>query len=149
MVGAPIGAIMNSWKSSEFGACAPPLRTLKCGTGSSGATPLGCSTSYSGAVADSARATAMDTPTIALAPRRALLGVPSRAIIAWSSSASDDHFLDRASSRSSPLTFATAVSTPFPPYRALSPSRSSTASRLPVDAPGGDARAARSAVEPA
>src|SRR5947208_2060652 len=24
---------MNSWKSSEFGACTPPLSTLKCGTG--------------------------------------------------------------------------------------------------------------------
>src|SRR5664280_1280602 len=32
---------MNSWKSSGFGACTPPLRTLKCGTGSRGAAPAG------------------------------------------------------------------------------------------------------------
>ena len=41
-----------------------------------------------------------------------------------------------------PLTFATALSTPFPPYRLLSPSRSSTASCSPVEAPlGTEARA--------
>ena len=33
MVGAPSGLIMNSWKSRALGACAPPLRTLKHGTG--------------------------------------------------------------------------------------------------------------------
>src|SRR5664279_2871318 len=35
------------------------------------------------------------------------------------------------------FTLATAFSTPLPPYRALSPSRSSTASLAPVDAPDG------------
>jgi hypothetical protein len=46
---------------------------------------------------------------------------------------------DRPRSRPaiSPLTLAAAVSTPLPSYRALSPSRSSTASRDPVDAPEG------------
>ena len=39
----------------------------------------------------------------------------------------------------SPLTLATAFRTPLPPYRALSPSRSSSASRSPVDAPDGTA----------
>jgi hypothetical protein len=34
-------------------------------------------------------------------------------------------------------TFATAFSTPLPPYRLLSPSRSSTASFSPVEAPEG------------
>ena len=34
IVGAPSGQTMNSWKSSGLGACAPPLRTLKQGTGS-------------------------------------------------------------------------------------------------------------------
>ena len=34
------------------------------------------------------------------------------------------------------FTFSTACSTPFPPYR-FSPSRSSTASYVPVDAPDG------------
>src|SRR4051812_47660401 len=39
----------------------------------------------------------------------------------------------------SPLTCATALRTPLPPYRSLSPSRSSSASRSPVDAPDGTA----------
>src|SRR6266481_4790604 len=37
------------------------------------------------------------------------------------------------------LTLPTAFRTPLPPYRALSPSRSSSASRSPVDAPDGTA----------
>ena len=39
----------------------------------------------------------------------------------------------------SSLTLPTAVSTPLPPYRRLSPSRSSIASYAPVDAPEGTA----------
>ena len=31
--GAPMGMIMNSWKSTEPSAWAPPLRTLNMGTG--------------------------------------------------------------------------------------------------------------------
>src|SRR5882762_3265226 len=42
-------------------------------------------------------------------------------------------------SRSGPLTCATALSTPLPPYRLASPSRNSTASRDPVEAPEGTA----------
>ena len=30
---------MNSWNSSSFGACTPPLSTLKWGTGSRGTAP--------------------------------------------------------------------------------------------------------------
>src|SRR6201985_822927 len=37
------------------------------------------------------------------------------------------------------LTASTAFRTPFPPQRPLSPSRSSTASRVPVEAPEGTA----------
>ena len=33
-VGAPIGAIMNSWMSTLVSACAPPLRMFIIGTGS-------------------------------------------------------------------------------------------------------------------
>ena len=33
-VGAPIGAIMNSWTSTLESACAPPLRMFIIGTGS-------------------------------------------------------------------------------------------------------------------
>src|SRR5262245_22505291 len=39
----------------------------------------------------------------------------------------------------SPLTLATALRTPLPPYRDVSPSRSSRASRSPVEAPEGTA----------
>ena len=38
-----------------------------------------------------------------------------------------------------PFTAATALRTPLPASRALSPSRSSTASRVPVEAPDGTA----------
>ena len=33
-VGAPSGTTMNSWKSTELSAWAPPLRTFIIGTGS-------------------------------------------------------------------------------------------------------------------
>ena len=67
---------MNSWKSSALGACTPPFRTLKCGTGSDGVTPSGVSHCHSGipAAAASARASAIETPTVALAPSRLLFG---------------------------------------------------------------------------
>ena len=32
-VGAPTGTTMNSWKSTELSACAPPLSTFIIGTG--------------------------------------------------------------------------------------------------------------------
>src|SRR5665647_900687 len=137
--GAPSGEIMNSWKSRAFGACAPPLRTLKHGTGIRG----GCPKPGSHACRDcpleaaKARARAIETPTVALAPRRALVGVPSAATIASSTEASDAHCRPRSRSAISPLTLPTAVSTPPPPKRAVSPSRSSTASRVPVEAPDG------------
>ena len=34
-LGAPAGTTMNSWKSTELSACAPPFRTFIIGTGSS------------------------------------------------------------------------------------------------------------------
>src|ERR1017187_624448 len=80
----------------------------------------------------------METPRMALAPSLSLLAVPSRAHIrlsraAWSEASAP------FSADSISLTLATARSTPLPPYRFLSPSRSSIASRLPVDAPEGTA----------
>ena len=130
---------MNSWKSSGLGACTPPLSTLKCGTGSEGVTPSGVSHCHSGAPAEaaSARARAIEAPTVALAPSLPLFGVPSRSIMAWSASASDAQERPRSSSASSVLTAPTAPSTPFPSYLAGSPSRRSTASREPVEAPEG------------
>src|SRR5450759_3913622 len=74
---------------------------------------------------------------IAFAPSRLFVGVPSRSRIAWSTSASEAKERPRSASASSPLTLPTAVSTPEPPYRWGSPSRSSTASRVPVEAPDG------------
>jgi len=105
---------MNSWKSRAFAACAPPLSTFRCGTGRRIATPAGFSESYSSPVPAIARATAIDTPTIALAPRRALFGVPSAAIIAWSTASRESQSLPVSRSAISPLTFATACSTPLP-----------------------------------
>ena len=104
--GAPIGATMNSWKSSLFGACTPPLRTLKCGTGSRGVTPAGLRERHSGTPAEAAiaRAAAIDTPTMALAPSRALFSVPSSLISASSSSARSAKVRPLIASAISPLT---------------------------------------------
>src|SRR5262249_38523547 len=76
---------------------------------------------------------------MALAPSRLLFGVPSRvtsvsSILVWASPS-----MPPSASKISPLTASTALRTPLPPYRALSPSRSSTASCAPVDAPDGTA----------
>ena len=54
--GAPSGEIMNSWKSSAFGAWAPPLSTLKLGTGSRGGAPKPGSHACSGFPAEAASA---------------------------------------------------------------------------------------------
>src|SRR5437764_8441138 len=122
---------MNSWKSSELGACTPPLSTLKCGTGSDGDTPSGVIHCHSGipAEAASARASAIEVPTVALAPSRPLFVVPSRSIMAWSASASEPQDRPRRRSRISVLTATTAPRTPLPSYLSGSPSRRSTASR--------------------
>src|ERR1700674_3284902 len=79
-----------------------------------------------------ARAAAMETARMALAPRRDFVGVRSRA--RWS--AASKPVMDLAISL---LAFATALSTPFPRYFDLSPSRSSRASCSPVEAPEGTA----------
>ena len=139
MDGAPSGATMNSWKSSELGACTPPLSTLKCGTGREAVTPSGLIHCHSGVLAEaaSARASAIELPTVALAPSLLLLAVPSRSIMAWSASASEAQGRPQSRSRISVLTEVTAPRTPLPSYRSGSPSRRSTASREPVEAPDG------------
>ena len=84
-LGAPTGMIINSWKSTLLSACTPPLRMFIMGVGSRWAlTPPRYW--YSDRPADSAaaRATASDTPRMALAPSLVLLGVPSAAISAAS-----------------------------------------------------------------
>src|SRR6266853_6122876 len=86
-----------------------------------------------------ARAAAMETARMALAPRRDLVGVSSREIILWSRarwSAASSPAMDLAISL---LALATALRTPLPRYFDLSPSRSSRASCSPVEAPEGTA----------
>ena len=121
------------------GAWTPPLRTLKCGTGSLGVTPMGLRERHNGTPAEAAiaRAAAIDTPTMALAPSRALFSVPSSLMSAPSISARSAKVRPLIAWAISPLTAPTAPRTPLPPKRAMSPSRSSTASREPVDAPDG------------
>src|SRR4051812_1862138 len=84
-----------------------------------------------------ALAQASETPRMALAPSRLLFGVPSRSIMIWSSWACCSTSRPLNASKISPLTAPTALVTPLPRYRALSPSRSSTASWAPVEAPEG------------
>src|SRR6218665_1435811 len=79
--GAPTGMIMNSCKSRLLLACAPPLITFISGTGGC-ALPRPPRWGYSGRPDSSAaaRATAMETASMALAPRRLLFSVPSRSV---------------------------------------------------------------------
>src|SRR6266567_1666411 len=84
-----------------------------------------------------ARATARDTPRIAFAPRRRLSAVPSSSISRSSKAACSDASTPRKATAIVCSTFATAWSVPRPAYRSASPSRSSSASALPVEAPEG------------
>src|SRR5512133_145433 len=135
MVGMPVGATMNSWKLRRLAAWAPPLIMLKWGTGSRAGTPS-CSLRYwcKGwpAWSASAQATAWETASSAFAPSRALLGVPSSSTMARSSSTRSATALAISVS-----TARQAAVTPRPPYREGSPSRRSTASCSPVEAPDG------------
>src|SRR3954467_11154060 len=88
--------------------------------------------------AAAAFAAARETPRIAFAPRRALFGVPSSSTILRSSPAWSSASTPATAEAVSPLTFATAVLTPLPAH-AAQPSRSSTASNSPVEAPDGTA----------
>jgi len=86
-----------------------------------------------------ARATARETARMALAPRPDLFGVPSSSSSAWSIAACSVASIPSISGAMVSSTLRTACCTPLPRYRWLSPSRSSTASRLPVEAPEGTA----------
>ena len=134
---APTGMTMNSCRSMLLSACAPPFKTLSIGTGSTCASrpPIDA---YSGVrvVRAWAWASARLAPSRAFAPRRPLFAVPSSEIIAWSAPAWSPESRPTSSERISPFTLATALVTPLPRYR-LPPSRSSTASCSPVDAPEG------------
>src|ERR1700756_2785298 len=75
---------------------------------------------------------------MALAPRRDLLGVPSREISIRSSAAWLAASWPWTAVAISPLTFSTALLTPLP-IQSDPPSRNSVASNSPVDAPEGTA----------
>ncbi len=138
-VGAPAGTTMNSWKSTLLSAWAPPLSTFIIGTGSTRASsPPRWRHSGWPASAAAAFAAASEMPRIALAPRRPLFGVPSASSIARSTASWSRASRPVTASASSPLALATACVTPLPP-QASPPSRSSTASNSPVEAPDGTA----------
>ena len=146
---APVGASMNSWKTIGAPECSPPLITLKKGMGSVSAEAAGrpasvaryaCSGSL--AACAPARLSAMDTARMALAPSFAFVHPfsvcePSSFCTIRSSAA-------RCASTSWPtsagastlLMLTTACVTPLPWY-AAPPSRSSSASKMPVLAPDG------------
>src|ERR1700761_2774143 len=128
---------MNSWMSTLLSAWAPPLRMFIIGTGSTWAFgPPRYRNRRRLADSAAAWATAMLTPTMALAPSRDLSGVPSRSIMVWSISRWSSASKPSNSSWISPLTWPTALVTPLPP-NSSPPSRSSTASKAPVEAPLG------------
>src|SRR5690606_20147244 len=133
----PTGRIMNSCRSTLLSACAPPLTMFIIGTGSDTGRPFArCCHKGMRFAAATACAWASETPSSALAPRRPLFSVPSRSTrrlssAAWSPSKPASAWAMVV------LTLATALRTPLPPKRTRSPSRSSTASLLPVEAPEG------------
>src|SRR5439155_13201834 len=139
-VWAPTGTTMNSWMSTLLSACAPPLRMLNWGTGRSRA-PSPPRWRYSGSrrAAAAARAAASDTPRRALAPRLEESRVPSVSRRRASTASCATGSRSRTAGARTLTTLSTARSTPLPRKRAASPSRSSRASREPVEAPDGTA----------
>src|SRR5688572_28856682 len=87
--------------------------------------------------AAAALATAMETARMALAPRTFFVELPSSASMAASIGAWCVAHRPRIAGAILPFTFSTALRTPLPRKRPLSPSRSSTASFSPVEAPEG------------
>src|SRR5689334_4597535 len=75
---------------------------------------------------------------MALAPRLALLGVPSSSSIVWSTRRWSSAVMPSIAGAIVWITALTALPTPLPPQRSP-PSRSSTASKAPVEAPLGTA----------
>ena len=137
-VGAPTGIIMNSCVSTVLVACAPPFKIFIIGTGSllPDTPPKNRYSGISREIA-AALAAAMETARMAFAPRRDLSFVPSTSIIALSTAQVSDASIPFKVSLMTVLMFSTAFCTPFPRYLALSPSRNSSASNSPVDAPLG------------
>ena len=113
---------MNSWSSRPLSACTPPLSDVQhrhgqhARVGAAEVAPRAASPPLAAA----ARATASETPGIALAPSRALLAVPS----SWRSVTSRQPLVSRAlpgppRGRCTSCTWATARVTPLPPRACL------------------------------
>ena len=104
-LGTPAGMTMNSCKSTLLSACAPPFRMFIIGTGRHMSTPphsmLMCRYRGIPRAAAAAWAAASDTASVALAPRRALLSVPS----SFSSTSSRPALVGRRPDRARPAGF--------------------------------------------
>ena len=128
---------MKSWMSTRRPACAPPPKIWTCGIGSSVAlAPPRYSNNGTPQHAAMAWAAAIDTASVALAPSRARPSLPSSAISRWSSAAWSSALVPCNTRAISPFKWPTACCTSSPPKR-TPPSRSSSASRLPLDTPAG------------
>ena len=135
---------MNSRMSTLLSTCSPPLMMFIIGTGMEAFARVPFSSamcSYSGWPLEVAAALALarDTARIAFAPKLDLFSVPSKVDRDFITDASLilASLPRRAWSDPGGLTAPTAFSTPLPMKRDLSPSRSSSASREPVEAPDG------------
>ena len=118
-------------------ACAPPPKICTSGSGSvTGSSPARYCHSGMSCASAAACATASDTATVALPPSVALFGVPSSSISFASMSAWSSASMPKIARAIGPRTLATACATSKPPWR-VPPSRRSTASREPRDAPAG------------
>ena len=131
---------MNSWRSSEFCAWAPPFTTFIMGTGNTfAASPPSQRKSETPASFAAARAAARE---------HAENRVRAEAPLVLGAVRLDEERVERPlllgiASRERPGKLAVHVldrlGDPFPPVDVLVPSRSSTASKRPVDAPDGTA----------
>jgi hypothetical protein len=134
---APGQTTRKSWMSTRPPACAPPPKICTCGNGNDPAwSPPRWRYSGTPAAPAAACALAIDTATMALAPRRIRPSVPSSAINRRSSAAWSAASWPVTASAIRPLTLATARLTSQPP-KVSPPSRRSSASPLPVEAPAG------------
>ena len=130
---------MKSWMSTRRPACAPPPKIWICGIGSSVAVAAAevLVQRHAAATRPTACAAAIDTASVALAPRRVLVGVPSssirraveRGLVVGAQA--DERARDLA------VDVADRLQHVEPAEARAPPSRSSCASRVPLDAPAG------------
>ena len=106
---------MNSWMSTLLSACAPPLMMFIIGTGMTfGPGPPSSRYRPCPAARAVACAVASDTASVAFAPSRDFVSVPSSSISRRSSPAWSRASRPSSAERISPFALATAFSTPLP-----------------------------------